>query len=187
MGTIVILALSATPACADAVKVPVEWQHRQATFSYVGITTLYVCDSLESQVARILKYLGARADLKVRASCANPVVPTHDALVTAEFYVPVLADQTSAPSASASTAASASASASGQWTPVTLEAGHPDFIDGGDCELLQAMKELVTSNFSWRNLDYGTSCFPHEMTLHDFGVKGEALKVAAPVRGKAAP
>lgn len=152
---------------AVSAEVPIVWQRHQMRFSYVGFTTLYACDALESQVRRILAYLGARADLKVTARCSQPLLPTRQAVIDADFYAPILADGISADVGT------------GRWTPVGLEAGHPRFIGAGDCELIEDMKALVTASFSWRNVDYRTSCFPNELTLHDFGVKGEALKVKA--------
>jgi hypothetical protein len=162
----------APAAASSGAKVPIVWQHHRVKFSYVGYTTLYACDALESQVSRILKYLGARADVKVTASCSRPVLPAHDAVIDADFYAPVLAD-----------GGAAAEAGMGQWTPVGLESGHPNFIEPGDCELIQGMKDLVTRNFTLRNFDYSTSCFPNQLTPHDFAVKGEALKVSAPTPG----
>jgi hypothetical protein len=50
----------------------------------------------------------------------------------------------------------------------------------GDCELIQAMKDLVTKNFSLRDLEYRTDCVPHELMMDGFAVKGQALR-ALPV------
>jgi hypothetical protein len=63
-----------------------------------------------------------------------------------------------------------------QWTEFRLTAQRPFFMDAGDCELIAAMKPMLTANFSLRALDYSTSCTPHEVTFADFRVKGEVLK-----------
>ena len=78
------------PTASAADLVPVEWQHREIRFSYVGFTTAYVCDALEGQVRRVLMYLGARTDAKVSATCPQgPDVPSGQSSVTADFQVPV--------------------------------------------------------------------------------------------------
>src|SRR5258708_30589426 len=43
------------------------WEHRHASFHYDGITSLYSCAGLESNIRALLQHLGARKDLTVRA------------------------------------------------------------------------------------------------------------------------
>jgi hypothetical protein len=168
LGLCCLLALAAAGS-ADAL--PVAWQHHHTKFAYVGMTTLYACDALESQVKRILTYFGARPDVKVTAACSQPVLPTRHAVIDVDFYSPAVAEGSSGDTAT------------GRWTTVELQSGHPHFIDAGDCDLIEDMKALVTGSFALRGLDYSTSCFPNALTLHDFAVKGEALKVTPPTRG----
>jgi len=48
------------------------WQHHHVNFSYFGITALYSCDGLESNIRSLLLHLGARKDAKVNArGCPN--------------------------------------------------------------------------------------------------------------------
>jgi hypothetical protein len=162
-----ILVAAAIGGVSSAAGVPISWQHRSMTFNYVGFTTFYECDALESQVGRILEYFGARHDVKVSASCPRgPDVPSGQAWVKTEFYVPAQIDDPSVASV-----------ATAQWTPLRVNYREPGFIGNGDCELLQAMKDLVTKSFGIRDLKYSTSCFPHELTNGDFTITGVALKV----------
>ena len=46
----------------------------------------------------------------------------------------------------------------------------------GDCELVGELKDLISKNFSLRDLNYRTDCVPHQLTLDDFSVKAQALK-----------
>jgi hypothetical protein len=62
-----------------------------------------------------------------------------------------------------------------QWVPVLVSPTQPYFMSGGDCELIYEMKDLISNNFSLRNLDYRTDCVPHEVNIEDFTVKAEAL------------
>jgi hypothetical protein len=147
------------------------WQHHKVMFSYFGFTSLYTCDGLEDQVRRILLHLGARKDVTVRASgCPGPDnTPSHSAWVDADFYTLV-------PAADASGAGAVNA----RWTPLEVTPRRPSFMGGGDCELIQEMKDLVTKNFSLRDVEYRTDCVPHEVTLDAFAVKGQALKAVPP-------
>jgi hypothetical protein len=167
---------AATPA-ADAVTAPADvvasvWQHRKVTFSYFGITSLFTCDGLEDHVRQILLHLGARRDAKVRASgCPGPYnAPSHSAWVDADFYA-------LAPAADAKGADTVKAS----WTPLEVTARRPDFMDDGDCELIQTMKGLIIKNFALREVEYRANCVPHEQWMDSFAIKGQALR-AVPLK-----
>src|SRR5258708_31680123 len=69
-----ILALAALPAASATTDGPAggpvvagTWEHRHASFHYDGITSLYTCAGLESNIRALLQHLGARKDLTVRA------------------------------------------------------------------------------------------------------------------------
>jgi len=160
-------ALADTPAAPPAASpAPVTWRHQTADFNYVGFTTLYTCSGLEDQVRRMLIYLGARADLKVRASgCLRIDEPSHNAWVKVEFDVPVPAEK------------GASGDALAQWNAVALSARSPHFMGSGDCELVQSMQALVTRYFDLHDLNYRANCFPHTVSVNDFSLTAEALKV----------
>jgi hypothetical protein len=56
----------------------------------------------------------------------------------------------------------------------------------GDCELVDQMKDLITKNFSLRDVEYRTRCVPREVSLDSYSVKGQALRAvptASPVKG----
>jgi hypothetical protein len=169
--TVVIALFLCGRTPAQAVT-PISWQHREAKFAYVGYTTLYVCDALEDQVRRLLVYFGARPDAKVTVTCPRgPTVPTQDAVVTTDFHVPVPVDPTDGV---------ATGDPMAQWSALKIDARRPDFMGRGDCELMQAMKDLVTKNFGLRDLEYRTNCFPHDLSLDEFSVTATALKVTVP-------
>jgi hypothetical protein len=175
------LAQSAGAAQGDAAAaadVDGAWQHHRVSFSYVGFTTLYTCEGLEDHVRQILLYLGARKDVHVTASgCPGPFnAPSHSAFVDAEFDA--LAP---AAAAAAATGAAASVTLKARWTALEVTSRRPSFMGDGDCELVQEMKDLITRNFSLRNLEYRTMCFPHDVTLDEFSVKGQALRAVPQV------
>jgi hypothetical protein len=146
------------------------WKHHHATFSYYGLTTLYTCDGLEDKVKQILRYLGARKDMQVQASCARgPNAPSHQAWVTVDFdTVQAAPDASDADNVQA------------RWAPMQVAPRHPRFMEDGDCELVDGLRAVLKDGFSWRGLDYNTNCVPHDLWLGGFQVRGEVLLPAAP-------
>jgi hypothetical protein len=150
------------------------WQHRHASFSYYGITSLYSCDALESNVRSLLEYLGARKGATVSANgCPRGTsVPGRNAIIEVDFYA--LAPATDSQE-----------TVQAQWTPALVNSTHPYFMGRGDCELIDEMKDLITKNFSLRDLSYRTYCTPHEVNIDDFSIKAQVLKaVPAPRAAK---
>jgi hypothetical protein len=161
------LATTATPE-------PTVWQAHQAGFDYMGLTSVYTCDGMEDKVKQLLLYLGARKDLRVRASACGPRgFPMGRVLrINVDF-------QTLAPAPDADP----TALVQGAWTPLQLSAGRPRFIESGDCELVEQMRHFLADNFSLRNLDYVASCTPHDISLDSFKVQGEVLRATPPGAG----
>jgi len=143
------------------------WEHRHASFTYFGITALYSCSGLETNIRGLMQHLGARKDVKVDArGCPYGYdTPGRNAIVDIDFY-------TLAPSSDANAANTVQA----RWTPVVVNARKPSFMGHGDCELIEQMKDLISKNFSFRDLNYRTDCVPHEVNIDDFGIKAQALK-----------
>jgi len=156
------------PTTAPAPKgevVAATWQHHQVNFSYFGITSLYSCTGLETDIRSLLLYLGARKDAKVTAQgCPEgPDVPGRYAIIDTDFY-------SLAPSSASSDAERA------QWMPVIVSPRQPYFMSGGECELINEMKDLITKNFSLHALNYHTDCIPYEVNVDDFNIEAQALK-----------
>jgi hypothetical protein len=168
-----LLALAALPVAsandepAGGPVVAGTWEHRHASFHYDGITSLYSCAGLETNIRALLQHLGARKDLAVHAyGCPGGYnQPGRTAIVDVDFY-----------SLSPSADASAANSVQARWTPVTVSANHPNSIGDGDCELIHEMKDILSKNFSLRDLNYRTDCRPREVNVNDFSVKAEILK-----------
>jgi hypothetical protein len=147
------------------------WQHHQVNFTYYGITALYTCDSLETNIRGLLLYLGARNDAKVSAlACPRgSSVPSRTAIVQTDFY-------TLAPSADASAPDAVQA----RWTSFEVNPWRPHFMGDGDCELIEEMQDLITKSFSLRDLKYRTDCVPRTINIHGFSIKAQALKAVTP-------
>ena len=147
------------------------WQHHKMTINYFGITSAYSCDALEDRVREILLLLGARKDAKVNTRCPRgQEFPSHTAWIVTDFYTLAPADSASAPGA-----------VRAYWAAREINPRHPYYMDGGDCELIEQMKGLISKNFSLRDIRYSTDCVPHEVTLDGFDVKGQVLVLATTV------
>jgi hypothetical protein len=141
------------------------WQHHHVRFSYYGITSLYTCSGLEDHVKSILLHFGARKDAKVVASgCAyGPDRPSRNAWIDANFDTLASTDSTAPEVVKA------------QWSKRELTPRRPFFMGDGDCELVDQMKGIISKNFSLRDVNYFTTCTPHQLNLNGFSVKAEAL------------
>jgi hypothetical protein len=147
------------------------WQHHKSTVNYFGITSAYSCDALEDRVREILVHLGARKDAKVTTTgCARgPELPSHTAWIRTDFYTLATAGSPNAPGA-----------VRAYWAPREINSRHPYTMGSGDCELIEQMKELISTSFSMRDIHYSTECIPHEIVVDGFDVKAEVLVPAPP-------
>jgi hypothetical protein len=168
-------ASAATPAEPSGQAVTGAWQHHQVNFTYWGVTTLYSCDGLEDNIRALLLHLGARKDAKVSArGCPHgSSIPGHNAIIDVDFY-------------SLSPSSDATGTVPAQWMPVAVSPTHPYFMGHGDCELIDEMKDLISKNFSLREMNYHTDCVPHQINIDDFSIKAQALKELPAPLAKAA-
>jgi hypothetical protein len=144
------------------------WVHRHANFTYWGITALYSCDGLEDNIRSLLVHLGARKDdvkVNARGCPRGPSVPSHNSIIELDFY-----------SLAPNTDASAANTVQARWAPVLVNTTHPYSMGRGDCELVQELKDILSKNFSFRDLNYRTDCVPYAEYPNQFSVKAEALK-----------
>ena len=172
-------ALAAADAASSTQSAPAplsaQWQHQSRTFNYQGFTSHYTCDGLEDKVRQILVYLGARKDAKVRATgCAyGPTSPSPYAWVSMEF------DTLAAGAAPDVGGAAPSTPVAARWQPVELSTNRPYFMGGGECELIEQLKPVLTASFVLEDLQYRTRCIPHSVSLGDYSVRGKVLQPSA--------
>jgi len=160
-----LAASAATPAEPSGQAVTGAWQHHHVNFNYYGVTALYSCDGLENNVRALLLHLGARKGAKVSArGCPHgSTIPGHYAIVDVEFDA-------------LSPSSDATGTVPAQWMPVEVSPTHPYFMSHGDCELIDEMKDLISKNFSLREVNYRTDCVPYQLNIDDFSIKAQALK-----------
>ena len=160
-----------TTAGAAAAATVAEWHPHDLTLSYSGFTTLYSCDGIEDKVRQILLTFGARKDLKVMATgCSQGASrPSKFAWVHAEF-------NSLAPAADPATAKEVKSA----WAKVQIAPNRPTYMGTGECELMEQMKDMLQKGFQLRNVDFRTTCVPHQVTMADYNLTAEVLKSAAP-------
>jgi hypothetical protein len=156
--TTLLAAMPALAAAQDSVSAV--WVPKHIEFIYQGFTTHYSCDGLQGEIRTMLQKLGAQ-DLKVRQmACVRQVGPTEfpGVNVTMSVLVP-------ASSPEASKAKSSSPQVQAQWKQVVLMPSNASYEDEGNCELIEQFKETFLPLFTTRNVNYGSTCFPHQLSL----------------------
>ena len=156
--TALLAALPTLAAAQDSVAAV--WVPKHVQFVYQGFTTHYSCDGLQDKIRDMLEKLGAH-DLKVRQmGCIRPSGPTLFPGVTVDMSVLVPAS-----SAEAAKAKNAGSAVQADWKNAVLMPENASFDEQGNCELIEQFKRTFLPLFTTRNVKYGSTCVPHQITL----------------------
>ena len=162
---------SLAAAAAEADGNAAHWRYQKLDFTYSGFTARYSCDGIEGKVREILLSFGARKDLKIKATgCerGGGEATSKMAWVATEFSSLALGpDPDSADTLKA------------EWAKAQLAPNRPSFMGTGECELVDAMRELLQKGFALRNVTYRADCVPKHVSIADYSVNAEVLKPAA--------
>jgi hypothetical protein len=170
------------PGAATANEAPpplaAAWTPKEARFIYLGFTSRYSCEGLRDKVRQALLDLGARPDLSVRqTACASPAGrPDPFPGVTIKMQVLKPADA----------AAPAVEIVPALWRTVDLKLNREPLAEAGDCELLEQIKQSLLPLFTTRNVEYSSTCVPHQLTPGGTWLRAEVLVSAAPPDAPAA-
>jgi hypothetical protein len=153
--------LVAVPSLAAAAgAVAAVWVPKHVQFIYQGFTTHYSCDGLQDEIRTMLAKLGAQ-DLKVRQlACVRPSGPSPFPGVNVSMRVLV-----PAASAAAAHGKSAGPAVQAHWQDVVLMPDNAGYEEQGNCELIEQFKETFLPLFTTRNVKYGSTCVPYQLTL----------------------
>jgi hypothetical protein len=161
--------LMAGAARAEPEAVPGVWQDHKIDLAYLGFTSHYSCDGLQSKLELLLRQLGARSDAKVTAfGCDRGFgTPSRFPRATMKFATlqPADADNGAAAAAAAAAAATATNTAApvaGVWRAVQLSPHRPFNLDDGDCELMEQFRDKVLPLFATRDQRLQLTCVPHQ-------------------------
>jgi hypothetical protein len=143
------------------------WAPKELNFVYQGFTTKYSCDGLQDKMKRVLIKLGARHDIQVRGwGCTQLQGPDPFAGVRIKMSVLQLAGTQGGQAVPA------------HWKRVDVLADSDDHdpVDAaGDCELVGQIKQKVLPLFATRNVDYRSTCEPHQLLVGATRLKAEVL------------
>jgi hypothetical protein len=164
----------ANPAGAEPAAPGAEpgvWQDHKIELHYMGFTTTYSCDGLQSKLELLLRQLGARADAKVSTYGCDRGFGQPSRFVSATLQFATLQPvDAAAPQPTA-------APLNGDWRNVELAPNRPFDLQDGDCELIEQFSYKVLPLFSTRGLQNRTTCVPHQDTGGPFDLQ---LQVFAP-------
>lgn len=171
----------AEPAAVPAVPGPAShWVERSLDYTYMGFTAKYTCEGLRDTVRSVLLSLGARkSDLKVQTrGCTR--------LEGVEPFPGVVAHFSVLEPLNANDAGGAPVQAV-QWQTVDLVRLNSSGRLDAPCELLEQLKEKALPLFTSRNLNFSSSCVPHQVSLGDIQFTVDVLKSVPPAAGAAPP
>jgi hypothetical protein len=151
---IAALGLICLPAQAESGS----WRSHEIEFDFLGFTSTYSCDGLQSKLQVLLRTLSARHDAVVSTlPCGRGFgVPDKFARASLRFATLEPAEALAAP------ASDASAVAKGQWRQVVLAPHRPSALDAGDCELVEQFRDKILPLFATRALHNEVHCIPFQ-------------------------
>jgi hypothetical protein len=138
---------------------PAVWQDHQIELAYLGFTSRYSCDGLQSKLQLLLRQLGAREDAKVSAfGCDRGFgTPSRFPRATMKFATLQPADAGNDAAAGATPVPVA-----GVWRAVQLAPHRPYTLEDGDCELMEQFRDKVLPLFATRDQQLNLTCVPHQ-------------------------
>jgi hypothetical protein len=174
-----LLLLACASALADEVPVTAGWVPREFRYTFQGFTAKYSCDGLGDRIKEVLLELGARKqDLTVSPTgCAAGFGrPTIFPGVSVKMSVLEPLGEKSAPDIQPVAAL---------WRNVDVSRPEP-LRAAGDCELTEQIKQSILPLFTTRNVEYKSTCVPHQLTPGGTTLKADVL-VAVPGPPATAP
>ena len=191
-------AVPATAADAGSAVMAV-WVQKEVNFPYKGLTAYYTCDGIRDKVRRMLKYIGARPDFKVRVrSCVNDtgasrnlggVEPMPWVYITAALPQPVTpellaelakpdpkAELVARATGKPSVKAEATAQFPAQWRRLQFVGKPIGPVQQGDCELVDEMAESAFAQLGARVIEDLTACVPRQVNPGSIRLTLEVLQ-----------
>jgi hypothetical protein len=170
---LVLLLLGSGVAVADEAPGQAGWTPREFRFTYQGFTAKYSCDGLSGRIKEVLLLLGARKqDLQVAPTGCTEGFGRATLFPGVAVKMSVLApldDKSAAGTAPVATV----------WRNVDVSRPQP-LAAAGDCELTEQIKQSILPLFTTRNVEYKSTCVPHQLTPGGTTLKADVLVSAPP-------
>lgn len=167
---------SAEESTANSAPVQATWKTQEIRYSYTGFTTAYNCDAAEDRIKAILRALGAHEQTKVSATGCNFNRPSRNFFITITTATPVPVSE--APAKSPADASKdellkrlgvASAQLEGtfpaEWKTVELSRNRRLNLEGGDCELMEGIKDRVLPKLGLKVISSRVQCIPRQVSI----------------------
>ncbi|HEY1492872.1 MAG TPA: hypothetical protein VGF35_09610 [Steroidobacteraceae bacterium] len=178
-GALALLLLGCSVALADEAAVQATWTAREFRYTYQGFTAKYSCDGLSDRIRAVLLLLGARkADLTVAPTGCSGGFGQATLFPGVAVKMSVL---TPVEEKGADTEPVAAV-----WRNVDVPRRQP-LAAAGDCELTEQIKAKILPLFATRNVEYTSTCVPHQLTPGGTTLKADVLVPAPPAPPAAAP
>lgn len=177
-------------AAAEGEPVQAVWQESEIDFVYLGRTSFYSCDSIERKIERILKEIGAREDVEVRAfGCTSWFTPERfmSVRIKAAVPAPVVPGEGLDPEERSrrelvarvrgESAADVELTAQfpAEWQRVSFSR-KTRYLEDGDCELLEQLESQVLKKLELRVVRDDNWCIPGQVRFGSLNLEVEALK-----------
>jgi len=169
-----------TAPATDPNPVSARWTTKKIDFVYMGFTAHYSCDGLLDKVRPVLLQLGARKqDLKVHQRGCTAQLGRPDPFPGVAGTFSVLE-----PAAAGATPSSANAGevVPAHWQHVRVKVAYPGVENAldtaGQCELIEQIKQHILPLFTTQNVQYRSSCIPHDLQLGTM-LEADVLKADA--------
>jgi hypothetical protein len=190
-----VRAQDESPAGDGAAIVSAVWMEHDVTLHYMGFTSYYSCEGLRGQVRRILQELGARPGFKVTArNCIRLTGPEWTPSVRIVAALPVeatpevlaeLAKDASTRELVAKVQGKSPDEATAQFPArprrVEFVSGGMSFLQDGDCELMEQMRDRVFGPLGVKVIDSSIRCVPRQVSIGSIRMTVEVLEpVPAP-------
>ncbi len=154
------------------------WHKHEINFTYMGFTSYYSCDGIESRLKLLLRLAGARPDAKVRVACTSPVGrPQRSSMTLLSFH-------SLTAGAGGGAKSGAQAAVAGVWKEVAWRVGSPRELDAGDCELVEQFAQRILPLFATRNVENHTTCVPHQVDPWGINLRFTVLAPAPAPKSK---
>lgn len=135
------------------------WSSHQIDFTFLGFTSTYSCEGLQSKLQALLRTFGARQDAVVRSAPCERGFGAPEKFASASLRFASLQPLEVAPETAP---AEADAAVAGQWRHVELAPHRPRELDLGDCELVEQFRDKILPSFATRALRNEVRCIPFQ-------------------------
>jgi hypothetical protein len=167
---------SAEPSAPSSAPVQATWKTQQIRYSYTGFTTAYNCDAAEDRIKAILRVLGAHEQTKVSATGCNFNRPSRNFFITITTAIPVpVSDAPAKSPADASkeellkrlgvASAQLDETFPAEWKTVELSRNRRLNLEGGDCELMEGLKDRVLPQLGLKIISSRVQCIPRQVSI----------------------